>query len=102
MFYRADQPDSDGPGTCAGTNQPYTTPGQDYINTGCGNITNIFDGTYEVFATLDPVSRGSGLPPFVFKIYYQGTIVNSLGCNRRDNMFTQRQNIPEVNMKITR
>jgi hypothetical protein len=105
VFYRADQPDLDGAGPCSGTTgQPYNTPGQDFINPGCSvnPINNIFDGTYEVFATLEPEFRGNNLPPFVFKLFYQGNIVSSLGCNRRDNMFTQRQNIPDVRMKITR
>ncbi len=104
-FQRADQQDSDGPGTCAGTTgQPYNTPGQDFVGPGCTTnpIVNISDGTYEIFATLEPNWRGSGLPPFVMKIYYQPNIVGSVGCNRRDNMFTQRQNIPDVRMRITR
>ncbi len=102
-FKRADQPDSDGPGPCQGSVGPaYTTPGQDFVNPSCTTVTNISDGSYEIFATLEPESRGGGLPPFVFKIYYQSTIVGSLGCNRRDNMFTQRQNIPNVLLRITR
>lgn len=101
-FYDPDNFDSDGAGPCADTLGPaYNKPGQDWIRTGCGNVSNILDGNYEVFATLEPESRSSAVP-FVLKLYYQNLIVSSLGCNRRDNMFTQRQNIPNIDLRVTR
>jgi hypothetical protein len=102
FFYRADQVDSDGPGACAGSGIGYSTPGQDFIISGCSNITNISDGSYEVFAVLEPESRTNGLPPFVYKIFYNSIISPTLGCNRLDNMYTQSQNIPHVSVSITR
>ncbi|NOS83776.1 MAG: hypothetical protein HOP31_01445, partial [Ignavibacteria bacterium] len=102
-FYNAGNFDSDGAGSCADTlGTAYSKPGQDWVRSGCGNVTNILDGNHEVFATLEPEFRSGGAPPFVLKLYYQGNIVSSLGCNRRDNMFTQRQNIPDVSLRITR
>jgi hypothetical protein len=102
-FYSGDNFDSDGAGACADTlGTAYSKPGQDWIRTGCGNLTNIVDGNHEVFATLEPEFRSGGAPPFVLKFYYQGNIVPSVGCNRRDNMFTQRQNIPDISLRVTR
>lgn len=101
-FYDPDNFDSDGAGPCADTLGPaYNKPGQDWIRTGCGNVSNILDGNYEVFATLEPESRSSAVP-FVLKLYYQNVIISGLGCNRRDNMFTQRQNIPNIDLRVTR
>jgi hypothetical protein len=102
-FYRADTTDSDGAGSCADTLGPaYTKPGQDWTKTGCSSLGNILDGNYETFITLEPEFRPANITPFVFKLYYQNTISNSLGCDRRDNMYTQRQNIPDVNLRVTR
>ena len=94
-FYKADQQDSDGAGVCAGTTgMAYETPGEDYVQIGCSDILSISDGSHEVFGVLEPEGRQNNLPPFVLKIYYQSNIVPTLGCNRRDNMFTQRTLIP--------
>ncbi len=102
-FYDADNFDSDGAGACADTlGTAYSKPGQDWVKTGCANITNILDGNHEVFATLEPEFRSGSAPPFVLKFYYQGNIISSIGCNRRDNMFTQRANIPDVYLRISR
>ena len=102
-FYRADTTDSDGAGSCADTlGLPYQRPGEDWVQTGCTNINTIADGNFEVFATLEPEFRQNSAPPFVLKLYYQNIIISGLGCNRRDNMFTQRQNIPDVSLRITR
>jgi len=101
-FYDPDNFDSDGAGSCADTlGAAYNKPGQDWVRTGCGNVANILDGNYEVFATLEPESRSSTVP-FVLRLYYQNTIVSGLNCNRRDNMFTQRQNIPNIDLRVTR
>jgi hypothetical protein len=102
-FYDPDGQDSDGPGPCADTNgTAYIRPGQDWVLSGCSTISNIADGNHETFVTLEPEFRAAGLPPFVLKLYYQNSIVTSVGCNRRDNMFTQRQNIPDVSLRVTR
>lgn len=102
-FYDPFNPDSDGAGACADTiGAPYTKPGQDWVKFGCSSLTNIMDGNHEVFATIEPEFRSGTLPPFVFRLYYQRFIIAGLGCNRRDNMFTQRGNIPDVTLRITR
>ena len=102
-FYNPEGPDSDGPGPCADTlGTAYTKPGEDWLLTGCSSLNTIVDGNHEVFVTLEPEFRQSGAPPFVLKLYYQNNILASVGCDRRDNMFTQRQNIPDVSLKVTR
>ncbi len=102
-FYDGNNFDSDGAGSCADTvGIAYTRPGQDWVRTGCGSVTNILDGSWETFATLEPESRNGSEPPFVLSLYYQSVIIPGLNCNRRDNMFTQRQNIPDVMLKVTR
>ncbi len=102
-FYNPDGPDSDGPGPCADTNGiAYTRPGEDWVLPGCSSVNNILDGNHETFVTLEPEFRPAGIAPFILKLYYQNIIISGLGCNRRDNMFTQRQNIPDVSLRITR
>lgn len=102
-FYDPEQADFDGAGPCSDTlGTAYTKPGQDWVKTGCSSISKIDDGNFEAFVTLQPESRSETLSPFVYRIYMQGNIINNLGCNRVDNVFTQRQNIPDVNLKITR
>ncbi len=103
IFYRADTTDSDGAGVCAGTlGLAYTRPGEDWVLAGCSTLGNILDGNHETFVTLEPELRPGNAAPFVLKLYYQNVIISGLGCNRRDNMFTQRTNIPDVSLKITR
>ncbi len=95
--------DSDGAGGCADTvGLAYNKPGQDWVRTGCGNVTNILGGNYETYCTLEPEFRDVNAPPFVLRLYYQSVIIPGLNCNRRDNMFTQRQNIPDVLLRVTR
>ncbi|HMQ78286.1 MAG TPA: hypothetical protein PKE39_00995 [Ignavibacteria bacterium] len=102
-FYDPDNFDSDGAGPCADTlGTAYSKPGQDWVKSGCSNITNILDGNHETFVTLEPEFRSGSVPPFVLKLYYQNIIIPGLNCNRHDNMFTQRQNIPDVSIRITR
>ncbi len=102
-FYRADTTDSDGAGSCADTLGPaYTKPGQDWAKTGCSSLGNILDGNHETFVTLEPEFRPANISPFVLKLFYQNNIISGLGCDRRDNMYTQRQNIPDVNLRVTR
>jgi len=102
-FYDPDNFDSDGAGSCADTlGTAYSKPGQDWVKTGCSTVGNILDGNHETFVTLEPEFRSGSLPPFVLKLYYQNVIVSGLNCNRHDNMFTQRQNIPNVNLRVTR
>jgi len=102
-FYDPSTFDSDGAGSCADTvGTAYDKPGQDWVRTGCANVNNILDGNHEVFVTLEPESRSGSAAPFILKLYYQNIIVPGLGCNRRDNMFTQRQNIPDINLRVTR
>lgn len=103
VFYRADTTDSDGAGVCADTlGLPYSKPGEDWVLAGCSTLGNILDGNHETFVTLEPEFRGASVAPFVLKLYYQNSIVPSVGCNRRDNMFTQRSNIPDVSLRVTR
>jgi len=102
-FHDPEQPDFDGAGTCADTfGTAYNKPGQDWVKPGCSNVSRIDDGNYEAFVTLQPESRAETLPPFVLKLYRQQNIIVNLGCNRVDNVFTQRQNFPDVNLRITR
>ena len=102
-FYRADTVDSDWAGACADTlGTGYNVPGQDWDITGCTNFASMLDGNHEVFVTLEPEFRSANIAPFVLKLYYQNLIVTSVGCNRRDNMFTQRQNLPSINLRVTR
>lgn len=102
-FYRADTIDSDWAGSCADTlGTGYNVPGQDWDITGCTNFASMLDGNHEVFVTLEPEGRPANIAPFVLKLYYQNLIVTSVGCNRRDNMFTQRQNLPSINLRVTR
>jgi len=103
IFYDPNNFDSDGAGACADTvGTAYSKPGQDWIRNGCGNISNILDGNHEAFVTLEPEFRSGSLPPFVLKLYYQNIIISGLNCNRHDNMFTQRQNIPDILLRVTR
>lgn len=102
-FYDPEQADFDGAGSCADTLGPaYTHPGQDWVKPGCSTVSRIDDGNHEIFITIQPESRSETLPPFAYKIYMQNNIIFNLGCNRIDNVFTQRQNVPDVNLKITR
>jgi hypothetical protein len=101
-FYDPNGPDSDGPGSCADTGAAYLRAGQDWVLTGCSSLINISDGNHEVFVTVEPEFRPGNIAPFALKLYLQNNIVSSVGCNRRDNMFTQRQNIPDVSLRVTR
>ncbi len=102
-FYDPNNFDSDGAGSCADTlGTAYSKPGQDWVKSGCSSLTNILDGNHEAFVTLEPEFRSGSVPPFVLKLYYQNIIISGLNCNRHDNMFTQRQNIPDVLLRVTR
>ncbi|MCC6865620.1 MAG: hypothetical protein IT280_05610 [Ignavibacteria bacterium] len=102
-FYDPEMSDMDGAGSCADTfGVAYSKPGQDWAKANCSSITKIDDGNHEAFVTLQPEGRSETLAPFVLKIYYQNNIITDLGCNRVDNLFTQRQNIPDVTLRITR
>lgn len=102
-FYDPEQADFDGAGVCADTlGIAYNKPGQDWVKQGCSPVSRIDDGNHEAFVTLQPESRNDILPPFVMKLYRQSNIILNLGCNRVDNVFTQRQNLPDVNLRITR
>jgi hypothetical protein len=99
-FYNPVSPDEDGAGGCAGPDPlTYNAPGQDWIS--CG-INNILDGNHEVFLVIEPEGRTESVPPFNFKIYYQTTIVPSVGCKRIDNIFGQPQNVPSARIRVTR
>jgi hypothetical protein len=102
-FYNPDGQDSDGAGACSDTfGVAYSKPGQDWVKIGCSSLNNILDGNHEVFATVEPEFRATGIAPFVMKLYHQNFIVTSVGCNRQDNMFTRRENFPDVYLGITK
>lgn len=99
-FYNPLAQDEDGAGSCAGpTSLTYNAPGQDWIS--CQSV-NMLDGNHELFIVIEPEGRTDAVPPFNFKIYYQQTIVPSVGCRRIDNVFGQSTNVPAARIRITR
>jgi len=91
-FYDPYNADLDGAGLCAGTSgPPFNKPGQDWITsgTGCPNITNISNGNYAVFISVEPENEsGQALStPFFLEFFNQSNIVTSVGCKRLDNVF---------------
>lgn len=102
VFFDPRAADLDGAGPCSGSEQGYNAPGQDWVQPGCANIVNIYDGNHEVFIVLEPRGRTDVLPPFNLKLYWQSIIVSSLGCNRFDNLFSQSELLPKARIRITR
>lgn len=107
-FYDPYNADLDGAGQCAGSSgPPYNRPGQDWITsgTGCPNITNISNGNYGVFISVEPENESpQGLAvPFFLKIFYQNNIAASLGCIRVDNVFNMSVTggMPRCKLRIT-
>jgi len=101
-FFDAFSADLDGAGPCGGVDTFYNAPGQDWVQTGCANVINIYDGNHEVFIVLEPRGRTEVLPPFNLKLYWQSIIVPNWGCNRLDNLFSQSELLPRASVKITR
>lgn len=102
-FYDPDQADMNGAGSCADTfGVAYTKPGEDWVKQNCSSVTRIDDGNHEAFVTLQPEGRSETLPPFILKLYHQNNIIFGLGCNRVDNVFTQRQNMADISLRVTR
>ena len=73
--------DSDGPGGCAGSGGSFSKPGQDWIT--CGQVSNLNNGTYGVFITIEPSSNDASTP-FFLKLFKRDIIQSSLNCGERD------------------
>jgi hypothetical protein len=100
-FFDPRAADFDGAGPCSGSEQGYNAPGQDWVQPGCANIINIYDGNHDVFIVLEPKGRTDALPPFNLKLFLQ-SIFPTLGCNRFDNLYSQSELLPRARVKITR
>jgi hypothetical protein len=107
-FYNFYNADLDGAGPCAGSSGTgFNKPGQDFILTdpGCPTISSIMNGNFGVFVTIEVENEtGAALSnPFYLKLFYQGNIVNGLGCKRFDNIFNQTiyNVMPRGRLRIT-
>jgi hypothetical protein len=78
--------DSDGPGGCPGPfpGNAFSKPGQDWIS--CGQVSNLNNGTYGVFITMEPSSNDDAAP-FFLKLFKRDVIQSSLHCGERDIFF---------------
>lgn len=83
-FWNFSLADENGPGPCPGTNPPFNKPGQEFV-TGCPAGTNLNNGNYGVFITLQP-SVLSGTPFFI-RLFQRDVIQTSLSCGERDVFF---------------
>ncbi|MEO8512361.1 MAG: hypothetical protein ABI543_02250 [Ignavibacteria bacterium] len=90
-FTRFTQADSDGPGSCPGSNpvDPFNNvPGEEYA-AGCTVFNNLNNGDYGVFITLEPINEsGASLnSPFPLKMFRREVIQSSLNCGNPDVFF---------------
>jgi hypothetical protein len=103
-FYNPYSSDSDGAGPCSGPNSGFNVPGQDFIQTtgNCPIITNLADGLYEIFITLEPSSELNGQnKPFYLKLFLQDYISPTIPCKREDNIYKMYPSFPSARIKIT-
>ena len=90
-FNGFNQADSDGPGSCPGSNPVKTynsVPGQEYA-AGCLNGENLNNGDFGVFITIEPNNEsGTSLSsPFPIKLFLRSVIQSSLNCGVNDVYF---------------
>ncbi len=90
-FTSFNQADSDGPGSCPGASpvDPFNSvPGQEYA-AGCSNNSNLNNGDYGVFITIEPINEsGTSLnSPFPVKLFSREVIQSSLNCGVLDWYF---------------
>jgi hypothetical protein len=109
-FRKFNQADEDGPGPCAGLNPGFDIPGQDWITSGgnCPAISNLNNGTYSVFITLEPFDEsGNALSsPFFLRLFDRiGGIQSSLQCGQLDPFIRSMaadQRIPRATVSVIR
>ncbi|HEY3250087.1 MAG TPA: hypothetical protein VGK25_03110 [Ignavibacteria bacterium] len=105
-FYSFNSADNDGAGPCKGPNgNGFNKPGQDWVQPNCTSpsISNLNNGNYGVFISLEPESEGfSGNgSPFPFKLFYHADI--GTGCKAFNWVYSEAINgrIPKGKIKIT-
>lgn len=105
-FFNPYAADLDGAGPCSGPNSGFNVPGQDFIQTtgNCPIVTNLADGLYEIFITLEPFTEKSQQAlnlPFYLKLFVQDYISPSIPCKREDYLYSQYPTFPTGWIKIT-
>ena len=104
--------DENGPGdpSCVGPDPGYPVPGQDWIYSvgSCPAISNLNNGTYSVFITLEPFDEsGASLSsPFFLRLFDRvGGIQSSLQCGQLDPFIRSMASdlkIPRATIRIAR
>lgn len=101
-FYNPYAADNDGAGPCAGPNQGWDKPGQDWVQNGC-QMPDLNEGHHQVFITLEPANEVPGTTayntPFFLKVFWQSHIAGA--CKQIDPyFFNQSANFPTLHVLI--